>query len=216
MTSSVQRTDLYDLILERVDGKPMRLARYGGQVLLVVNVASRCRFARQLHALQALHEQYYEAGLRVMGFPCNDFGGMEPDVDAELQLLYERALELNFPVFSKVNIASSPRHPLFEMLEQAAPLMSYVSQDATSQHAHDDRFYGNGNAVRWNFEKFLVGRSGRLLARFGCDVDPLDSRLTAAVGKALQEPRHRSHVDAVQQVSAVLLPSSRPAAVFGV
>lgn len=216
MTSSAQRTDLYDLILERVDGKPMRLARYGGQVLLVVNVASRCRFARQLHALQALHEQYYEAGLRVMGFPCNDFGGMEPDADAELQVLYERALELDFPVFSKVNIASAPRHPLFEMLEQAAPLMSCGRQDATSLHAPDDRFCGQGSAVRWNFEKFLVGRHGQLLERFGCDVAPLGGRMTAAIEAALQEQRHRSHVDAVQQVPTVVLPSSRTGALVAV
>jgi glutathione peroxidase len=141
---------------------------------------------------------------------------MEPNVDAELQVLYERALELEFPVFSKVNIASSPRHPLFDMLQQADPLMPRAREGATLLHAHDDRCCGNGSAVRWNFEKFLVGRSGQLLARFGCDVDPLGSRMTAAIGKALQEQRRRSHVDAIQQVSAVVLPSSRPAAVFAV
>jgi glutathione peroxidase len=179
--------DLYELILERIDGRPMRLARYWGQVLLVVNVASRSPLASQLRELQALHERYAEAGLKVLAFPCNDFGGMEPAANAQLQGYYERDLSLSFPVFSKVSIASAPCHLLFAMLATAdgahfAPHNAppHVLSATPAQTMNWD------GGVQANFEKFLVSRDGRLLHRFACGDGP---QALAALEHALEMSR---------------------------
>lgn len=182
--------DLYGLILERIDGKPMRLARYWGQVLLVVNVASRSPLANQLQDLQALHERYGEAGLKVLAFPCDDFGGMEPADNAQLRYHYERDLGLSFPLFSKVSIAGASCHPLFAMLATA---------DGAYANPHDvpwralpampQQTVSSDPGVHDNFEKFVVSRDGRLLHRFACGDRPQSPHVLATLEHALETPR---------------------------
>jgi glutathione peroxidase len=164
--------DPYALILERIDGRPMRLARRWRQVLLVVNVASRGEQAAQLTGLQELHDRFYADGLRVMGFPCNDFGGREPEAGLALQKRYER-LGTEFELFSRVSL-TAPIHPLFGMLLQQSGSLSGTDEVLS---------------VRGNFEKFLVSREGNLLARFGPHVDPLAPELVAAIEVALMGRR---------------------------
>jgi glutathione peroxidase len=190
MRLSAGGQDLYALILERIDGRPMRLARYWGQVLLVVNVASRSPLANQLCELQALHECYGEAGLKVLAFPCNDFGGMEPGDNAQVQYHYERDLGFNFPLFSKVSIASASCPPLFAMLTTADGAHSGphdVPSHALS--ALPQQAMNSDAGVQDNFEKFVVSRDGRLLHRFACGDRPQAPHVLAALEHALERPR---------------------------
>lgn len=147
-----------------IDGRSKSLADYKGQALLIVNVASECGFTPQYKDLEALHQRYKDRGLAVLGFPSNDFGGQEPGSEAEIQAFCERNFGVTFDLFSKVNAKSQPQEPLFAWL--------------TSQP-------GMEGAVSWNFNKFLVGKDGRLLARFGSRTKPLGKDLVAAVERAL-------------------------------
>ena len=143
------------------DGSSRDLASDNGSVLLIVNVASRCGFTRQYAGLQQLQERYSSQGLKVIGFPCNDFGGQEPGTLEEIQAFCSTTYGVNFELMSKVGANSAP----FDTLTQAEP----------------------EGAIEWNFEKFLVGRDGTVLGRFKSGVEPDNSELITAVEKALGE-----------------------------
>ena len=179
-------TSLYDIALTRLDGAPTTLAEHRGQVLLIVNVASKCGLTPQYTGLESLYQQQRERGLQVLGFPCNDFAAQEPGTEAEIQSFCEANYSVSFPLFAKLRINSQPRHPLYAALiaeqPQARPSGSDKLRSTLAQHkllpAHD-------SDVMWNFEKFLVGRDGQVLARFAPDVTPEDPALVAAVESAL-------------------------------
>jgi glutathione peroxidase len=134
-----------------IDGRPVDLARYKGKVLLLVNVASECGFTPQYEGLQKLHTQYGKDGLVILGFPCNDFGAQEPGSDAQVKDFAKKTYGVTFELFSKVRIT-----------KDACPLYQHLTgKDAKSP-----------GAVRWNFEKFLIGRDGNVVARFGSNVEP--------------------------------------------
>jgi glutathione peroxidase len=181
MTASI-----YDIALTHLDGEPGTLAEYRGQVLLVVNVASKCGLTPQYSGLEALYECLRERGLQVLGFPCNDFAAQEPGSEAEIQAFCDTTYDVKFPLFAKLRINSAPRHPLYAALiaaqPQAQPSGSDKLRSTLAQHkllpAHD-------SDVMWNFEKFLVGRDGAVLARFAPDVTQEDPALVAAVESAL-------------------------------
>jgi glutathione peroxidase len=140
-------------------GEPQTLGAFAGQVVLVVNVASRCGFTRQYAGLQALQDTYAPQGFTVLAFPCNDFGAQEPGSLAEIQQFCSTTYGVNFPVFSKVAISAEP----FSTLVQSEP----------------------AGPVAWNFEKFLIGKDGTVLARFKSAVEPEAAELKAAIEAAL-------------------------------
>lgn len=159
---------LIDHEVRTLEGQAMSLAAMRGAALLIVNTASECGFTPQYAGLQALHERYEGKGLHVLAFPCNDFGGQEPgDAKAIRQHLTE-TYKVTFPVFEKQRIkgASSEKSPLWRTLTEQT----------------DDGIRGE---VKWNFTKFLVAPDGRVVARFGSDVDPLDPKVIAAIEKVL-------------------------------
>ncbi|WP_066339333.1 glutathione peroxidase [Azohydromonas lata] len=179
-------TSLYDIPLQALDGAPTTLEPWKGQVLLVVNVASQCGLTPQYAGLQALHERYGNRGLQVLGFPCNDFAAQEPGSAADIRDFCDTRFGVTFPLFAKLSINSEPRHPLYAALIAAQP-QAQPSGDAKlhetlgkhgllPKHASD---------VTWNFEKFLVGRDGRVIGRFAPDITPDDARLSAAIEAAL-------------------------------
>jgi glutathione peroxidase len=196
MRLAADGTDLYGLVLERVDGRPMRLARYWGQALLVVNVASRSPLAGQLQQLEALHQRYGDSGLRVMAFPCNDFDGMEPGSDADIQRHYEHELVVTFPVFTKVRIAGGICHPFFRMLGMARALSEHGRAFSTSTTTGPAGEAPQG--VQRNFEKFLISRGGGLLHWFDSHVSPMDPCVHAAIEHALERPREDFGSQSVQ------------------
>jgi glutathione peroxidase len=138
---------------------------YGGQVLLVVNTASKCGFTPQYEGLEAMYAKYQDRGFSVLGFPSNDFMGQEPGTEEEIQEFCTLTYGVKFPMFEKVQVRGAGATPLYVDLEKAT-----------------------GEAPGWNFHKYLIGRDGTVLASFGSRTKPDDPALVAAVEKALAQP----------------------------
>jgi glutathione peroxidase len=158
----------YTFEVETIDGTRTTLAPYRGQVALVVNVASKCGFTKQYEGLQKLYEDYRGRGLVLLGFPSNDFMGQEPGTNAEIRQFCSLNFGVTFPLFAKIKVKGEDKHPLFGWL--------------TDNALHP----GMGGEVSWNFNKFLIGRDGKLVARFGSRTTPDAAELTEAVEQALK------------------------------
>jgi glutathione peroxidase len=148
-----------DVVVTNGSGQQQRLGDLNGQVVLAVNVASRCGFTRQYAGLQALQEAYGGKGFSVIAFPCNDFGAQEPGSLEEIQQFCSTTYGVSFPVFAKVAISAAP----FDTLIQADP----------------------AGPVTWNFEKFLIGKDGTVIQRFKSNVEPESAELKGAIEAAL-------------------------------
>ncbi len=163
MTAHAQ--SLYDIPVKDIDGQTTTLAPYKGRVLLIVNVASKCGHTPQYEGLEALYLQQKDAGLTILGFPCNQFGGQEPGTNAEIKNFCTVNYSVTFPLFDKLEVNGPHRHPLY-----------------TALAGEGSPFPGD---IRWNFSKFLVGRDGRILQRFDTKVKPDAPEVTAAIAAAL-------------------------------
>jgi glutathione peroxidase len=156
---------IYEIEIANTKGEARTLAEYKGNALLIVNVASQCGFTPQYEGLEALNKAYKAKGLRVLGFPSNDFGGQEPGTMAEIQEFCKLNYGVSFDLFAKLHATGEEIHPLYSWL--------------TSQsEPHED--------VKWNFEKFLISKEGKLLRRFSSKVAPDDADLTKDINKALK------------------------------
>ena len=168
-----------------ITGDPASLADYEGRVLLVVNVASRCGLTPQYEALQALHERYSGQGFAVLGFPANDFKEQEPGTNEEILEFCTTTYSVTFPLFAKIAVTGPGKHPLYASLIDAAPR----AEGAPEKYRERLRGFGidatDEPEILWNFEKFLLGRDGAVLARFAPDVVPDDAALVAAIETAL-------------------------------
>ena len=177
---------LMDPVVMTIDGRERTLRDYQGKVLLVVNVASKCGLTPQYTGLEALHEKYGPRGLVVMGFPANEFGAQEPGTDAEIKSFCETKFDVSFPLYSKIVVKGEGQHPLYQALTEARP--EAAKAPGTNFR---ERLIGYGinpgaaHEILWNFEKFLVDRSGHVVARFAPDMTPDDPQITAAIEKAL-------------------------------
>jgi glutathione peroxidase len=167
-TSKAPVSDVLDVPIARLDGTPSTLREIvGPNAALVVNVASRCGLTPQYGALERLQETYGEAGLRVVGVPCNQFGGQEPGSSEEIATFCSTTYGVTFPLTEKVEVNGPGRHPLYERLVRTPD----------SQ--------GRAGDVAWNFEKFLVDRSGQVVARFRPTTPPDDPAVVGAVEDVL-------------------------------
>ncbi len=179
-------TSIFDISLQGLDGSETSLAAYQGQVMLVVNVASKCGLTPQYTGLQALHDRFALRGLRVLGFPCNDFAGQEPGSEDEIRDFCDTNYHVSFPLFAKVRINSEPRHPLYATLIAAQPHAvasgNSLLRDTLTKH---QLLPNKETDVIWNFEKFLIGRDGTVVVRFAPDVAPDDAQLISAIERAL-------------------------------
>ncbi|HUE16593.1 MAG TPA: glutathione peroxidase [Planctomycetaceae bacterium] len=151
-----------------LDGKDVDLAQYKGKVLLIVNTASHCGFTKQYQGLEALHEKYSKDGLAVLGFPCNQFGKQEPGTPQQIQDFCTSKYKVAFDLFEKIEVNGKERAPLYKWL---------TSEEATP---------ADPGPVAWNFEKFLVGRDGKVIARFRSPVRPSDPKVVEAIEAALK------------------------------
>lgn len=177
---------LYDIPLKRLDGSPTTLAAFQGQVLLIVNLASKCGFTPQYAGLESLFENYRERGLQVLGFPCNDFAAQEPGSAEEIQSFCTATYGVQFPLFEKTQINSEPRHPLYAALIAARPAsVAPADSDLREKLAEYKLLPQNDSDVLWNFEKFLVDRNGQVIQRFAPDVSPDAPMLIATIEAAL-------------------------------
>ena len=155
----------HDLNLRALDGQELPLAPFKGQVVLVVNVASKCGLTPQYAGLEKLHQQYRAQGFTVLGLPCNQFAGQEPDSEEAIREFCSLNYGVTFPLGSKIEVNGHDRHPLYRLLA-----------------GEGAEFPGD---ITWNFEKFLVGHDGRVLARFSPRTAPDDPALIQAIEKAL-------------------------------
>ena len=146
-------TTLGDFKATGIDGTETDLATYEGRVVLVVNTASQCGFTPQYQGLQELQDTYGERGFTVLGFPCDQFGGQEPGSEEEIASFCERSFGVDFPLFAKVDVNGDEAHPLFAWLRKEKSGLL-------------------GGRIKWNFTKFLIGRDGAVVDRFGPTTKP--------------------------------------------
>jgi len=150
-----------------IDGKDVKLKKYKGNVLLVVNVASKCGYTPQYEALQATYTKYRDKGFYVLGFPANNFGGQEPGTETEIKEFCTSKYGVTFPMFAKISVKGEDQDPLYKFL--------------TSKETNPE-FAGH---IKWNFNKFLVDRHGKVVARFEPKVKPDSPEVSAAIEKYL-------------------------------
>jgi len=175
---------LYDIPLQKIDGSPATLAEHKGEVLLVVNVASKCGLTPQYAGLEKLHETYRDRGFAVVGFPANDFGAQEPGTNAEIQQFCQTNYGVQFPMYSKIQVTGSGKHPLYRALIAAQPKTE--NRDAMEKQLRGYKMTPtSAPEVLWNFEKFLVDRSGRVVGRFAPDTAPDAAPLVKAIESEL-------------------------------
>jgi glutathione peroxidase len=153
-------SNISDIAVKTIDGKEEKFSEYQGKVLLIVNVASYCGYTPQYKGLEQLNQDYRDRGLRVLGFPCNDFGAQEPGSNEAIAQFCESTYGVSFDLFDKVHAKGSQKHPLYQTLTSAVDPKGDVA---------------------WNFEKFLINKQGNVVARFGSGVTPTSSELIQAI-----------------------------------
>ncbi|TAE25804.1 MAG: glutathione peroxidase [Candidatus Kapaibacterium sp.] len=156
---------IHEFTVNSIEGKPVKLEDYKGKVVLIVNVASRCGFTPQYEGLEKLYKQYSSKGFVVLAFPANNFMGQEPGTDADIKQFCSTKYNVTFPMFSKISVKGDDMHPLYQFLT------------TKSTPAGD---------VRWNFGKFLIGKDGKIIARYDSKVAPEAAELTSAIDAALK------------------------------
>ena len=166
---TIMNTSLHDFSVRSIDGTTVDLSGYKGKVVLVVNVASFCGHTKQYAPLEKLYRTYKDKGLVILGFPANDFGAQEPGTDEEIKTFCTSKYDVTFPMFSKVVVKGSAKAPLFEYLTSGGGNPSLAGE------------------IDWNFEKFLLGKDGSLVARFGSRVDPSSNEVISAIESALDK-----------------------------
>lgn len=145
---------LYDFKVMTIKGEETTLAEYKNKVILIVNVASKCGFTSQYDGLEALYKKYKDKGVVVLGFPCNQFGSQEPGTEEEIQNFCRVNFGVSFPMFSKINVNGDDTHPLYVYLKSEQPGIL------------------GSESIKWNFTKFLVDKSGKVVERFGSSTKP--------------------------------------------
>jgi glutathione peroxidase len=177
--------NIQQIPLQTIDGTGATLGDYQGDVLLVVNVASKCGLTPQYEALEAVHERFRDQGFAVLGFPANDFGGQEPGTNEEISEFCSVTFGVQFPMFAKIAVTGQDKHPLYTELTSVRP------EAEGDKAAFRANLQGYGMTptedpeILWNFEKFLLSRDGAVVARFSPDVTPDDERVTSAIEREL-------------------------------
>jgi glutathione peroxidase len=161
---AAKTTSLYDFTMDDIDGKPVNLDQYRGKVLLVVNTASLCGNTPQYTDLESIYERYHDKGFEVLAFPANNFGQQEPGTNAEIKGFCLTKYSVSFPLFSKISVKGSDKHPLYQYLTEQSP------------------FPGE---IEWNFQKYLVDRSGNVVGRFHHRTKPLAPEVVNEIERVL-------------------------------
>lgn len=167
--SAAEKQSPLDFTMKSIDGKDVDLSKYKGDVILIVNVASRCGLTPQYAQLEEIYTKYKDKGLQVLGFPANQFGKQEPGTDAQIKEFCTSKFDVDFPMFSKIVVKGNGIHPLYEFL---------IAQETEPQEA---------GAINWNFEKFLVGRNGKVVKRFSPRVKPDAPEVIEAINSELNK-----------------------------
>ena len=173
-----QTSGIYDITVKDMDGSDVSLASYKGKVLLIVNVASKCGLTPQYEGLEALYQKYKDQGLEILAFPCNQFLEQEPGTSEEIQSFCSLNYNVTFPLFDKIDVNGEAESPLYTYLKKQAPFKGYpegTEEFATMLdeiHQKTGTGFDQGDAIRWNFGKFLVSKDGKTILRFEPMVTP--------------------------------------------
>ncbi len=165
-TIPVTKAKFYSYTMRTIDGRQKSLSDYAGKVVLVVNVASRCGYTPQYEGLESLYRRYKDRGFVILGFPANDFGHQEPGTDQEIKNFCTTKYDVTFDMFSKISVKGDDQHPLYKYLTTESP------------------FPGE---VRWNFQKYLIDKSGWVRAMYYSAVKPNDEEITDKIEALLKE-----------------------------
>jgi glutathione peroxidase len=157
-------TDMLNIPFQTIDGDPISLSDYAGNVILIVNVASKCGYTRQYSGLEELYRTYKDSGLVIFGFPANNFGGQEPGTNEEIAKFCSINYDVTFPMMSKISVKGEDKHPLFVALTEKSDILGEIS---------------------WNFSKFLFDRQGKLVKRFDSKVEPMSEELVGSIKEIL-------------------------------
>ena len=168
-SASASSPSILDFKMKDIDGKEVKLKKYKGNVLLVVNTASKCGYTPQYEGLQATFDKYKDKGFYVLGFPANNFGGQEPGTEAEIKEFCTSKYKVTFPMFAKISVKGEDQDPLY----------AYLTNKETNPQF--------GGDVKWNFSKFLIDRKGHIVARFESKVKPDSPEVAQAIEKYLAE-----------------------------
>jgi glutathione peroxidase len=168
---SVKMTEksVLEFTMKNIDGKDVKMDEYRGKVLMIVNVASKCGYTPQYEGLEAIYRKYKDQGLVVMGFPANNFMGQEPGTNEEIKTFCSTRYNVTFPMFSKISVKGDDINPLFQFL---------TSKETNPEFSGD---------ISWNFNKFLVDRTGKIVGRFSTREKPESENIALAIEKALKQ-----------------------------
>lgn len=177
-TGCSKKQSIYDISVKDIDGKEVSMSQYKGNVLLIVNVASKCGLTPQYEGLETLYQKYKDQGLEILAFPCNQFLGQEPGTNDEIQSFCSLTYNVTFPIFDKIDVNGENESPLYTYLKAQAPFAGYpegteeFGDMLTQIHKKTGTGFENGDAIKWNFGKFLVSRDGKTIIRFEPMVSP--------------------------------------------
>ena len=166
-TEPPRENSMYDFTMKDIDGNDVKLDAYSGKVAMIVNVASKCGLTPQYEGLQAIYDKYKDRGFVVLGFPANNFMGQEPGTEAEIKEFCTLKYNVTFPMFSKISVKGGDQDPLYTFL------------------THKETNPGMDGDITWNFEKFLAGKDGKIVARFSPKTVPNDPEIEQAIEQAL-------------------------------
>ena len=166
-TAAPPEKNMYEFTMKDIDGKNSKLDAYKGKVVMVVNTASGCGYTPQYEGLETIYKKYKDQGFVVIGFPANNFMGQEPGTDAEIKEFCTTKYKVTFPMFAKISVKGSDQHPFYTYL--------------TSKESNPEF----GGEIQWNFNKFLIDRNGKIVARFGSKETPEGATVTTAIDKYL-------------------------------
>jgi len=160
----VKTKSIYDLTVKDIDSNKVNLSEYKGKVLLIVNVASRCGYTKQYEGLQKIYEKYKDKGFEILAFPCNDFKGQEPGTNEEIKEFCTANFGVTFRLFDKIEVLGDNKAPLYSLLINATEDMG---------------------DVKWNFEKFLISKDGKVIQRFRSKITPESEEIIKAIEEQL-------------------------------
>jgi glutathione peroxidase len=178
-------TDIYNIPLKTIEGADTDLGAFRGKVLLIVNVASKCGLTPQYEGLQRLYSGQKDKGFEVLAFPANNYLGQEPGSEDEIKDFCSTNYSVSFPMFAKLSTKGDDQHPLYKYLTDTKPETDVNDGGLEERLKGYQQFRSTPSEVLWNFEKFLVDRSGNIVARFAPDVAPDDARLLAKIDELL-------------------------------
>lgn len=173
-----KKPSIYNISVKDINGKEVSMSKYKGKVLLIVNVASKCGLTPQYKGLEALYLKYKDQGLEILAFPCNQFFGQEPGTNEEIQSFCSLNYDVTFPLFDKIDVNGENESPLYTYLKAQAPFTGYpegfedFGERLTMIHQKTGTGFDRGDAIKWNFGKFLVSRDGKTIIRFEPMVTP--------------------------------------------